>query len=67
MKEFFKSIIGKCFLYTLLGIFVFASIILLGCFVAGNADFLKWHGVYRFVIIVFTIAITGIVIVNREY
>ena len=58
MNEFFKSVVGKCFLYTLLGIFIFASLTLFGCFISGNTDVLEWHGLYRYMIIVLSVVLT---------
>ena len=66
MNEFFKSIIGKCFLYTLLCIFVFASLTLLGCFIVGNTNVFEWHEIGRFVLVVISIAITMLVIYINE-
>jgi hypothetical protein len=47
MKEFFKSTIGKCFLYTLLCIFIFTATTLIGCFVAGNTNVFEWPSAGR--------------------
>jgi hypothetical protein len=58
MNKFFKTIIGKCILYMLLCVFVFASLILLGFFIAGNTNIFEWHEVSRFVIVVLSIGIT---------
>mgnify|MGYP003640370105 CR=1 len=58
MKKFFKTVIGKCFLYTLLCICIFATLILLGCFVAGNTNVFEWHELGRFMITVISIGIT---------
>ena len=58
MNRFFKTVIGKCFLYTLLCIFIFASLILLGCFVAGNTNIFEWNEIGRFMIVVISIGVT---------
>ena len=66
MNKFFKSTVGKCFLYTLLCIFVFAVLILLGCFIAGNTNVFEWHEVGRTIIGVFGVLISVIAITVIE-
>jgi hypothetical protein len=65
MKEFFKSTIGKCFSYTLLCIFIFAAMTLIGCFVAGNTNVFEWYSSMRFLIIASSVAATGFVIIKK--
>jgi hypothetical protein len=66
MKEFFKSTIGKCFLYTLLCICIFTAMTLIGCYVAGNTNVFEWYSSMRFLIIASSIALTGYVIISKE-
>jgi len=66
MSKIFKSTISKCFLYTLLGIFVFAVLALIGMFIAGNTNVFEWHEIGRFVLVVISIAITMLVIYINE-
>lgn len=66
MNEFFKSIIGKCFLYTLLFVGVFSSLILLGCFIAGNTNVFEWAEIGRFLTALISVAVTIGVIAYKE-
>ena len=66
MNEIFKSTLGKCFLYALLGIFVFSINTLIGMFIAGNNNLFEWHEIGRFVLVVISIAITMLVVYINE-
>ena len=67
MNEFFKTIIGKCFLYMLLCICIFASITFASMFVLNNFDVLKWDIFWRLVIVWVSLVITWLVsLANRE-
>ena len=66
MNEFFKSTLGKCFLYTLLCICVFSVNTLIGMFIAGNTNLFEWHEIGRFVLVVISIAITMLVVYINE-
>ena len=66
MNEIFKSTLSKCFLYTLLGIFVFSVNALIGMFITGNTNLFEWHEIGRFVLVVVSIAITMLVVKINE-
>ncbi len=66
MNEFFKSIIGKCFLYMVLFICIFTLITLTSMFVLNNFDILKWDRFFRLVIVFFSLVITWIVSLGNE-
>ena len=66
MNEFFKSIIGKCFLYMVLCICVFTLITLTSMFVLNNFDILKWDRFFRLVIVFFSLVITWIASLGNE-
>ena len=66
MNKFFKSIIGKCFLYTLLFVGVFSALILFGCFIAGNTNVFEWQEIGRFLVTLISVAVTIGVIVYEE-
>lgn len=66
MNKIFKSTISKCFLYTLLGIFVFSVNALIGMFIAGNTNLFEWHEIGRFVLVVISIAITMLLVYINE-
>jgi hypothetical protein len=66
MNEIFKSTLSKCFLYTLLGIFVFSVNALIGMFIAGNTNLFEWHEIGRFVLVVISISITMLVVYINE-
>jgi hypothetical protein len=66
MNEFFKSVVGKCFLYTLLCICIFASLILLGCFVAGNTNVFEWQEIGRCLIAIIGIVLCVSIILAKE-
>ena len=61
MNEFFKSIIGKCFLHIVLCICIFALITFASMFVFNRFDILKWGILFRFAIVFFSLVITWIV------
>lgn len=56
----------KYFLYTLLCVCVFAVIMLLSFFVAGNTDVFEWDNFDRFFIVLFTLAVSAGVIGYNE-
>ena len=66
MNEFFKSVVGKCFSYTLLCICFFAAMTLIGCFIAGNTDVLGWRYDGRVVISIISCAGTFGLIASKE-
>ena len=66
MNEFFKSIIGKCFLYMVLCICVFTLITFTSMFVLNNFDVLNWDRFFRIVIVFFSLVITWIVSLGNE-
>ena len=66
MNKIFKSTIIKCFLYTLLGIFVFSVNALMCMFIAGNTNLFEWHEIARFLLVVISIAITMLVVRINE-
>tara|TARA_R110000787_G_scaffold260143_1_gene365404 strand:+ start:275 stop:481 length:207 start_codon:yes stop_codon:yes gene_type:complete len=66
MNKFFKSTIGKCILYTLLCIFIFLTLILLGCFIAGNTNVFEWQEASRLLATLISIAVTTGVIAYIE-
>lgn len=66
MNKFLKSVIGKCFIYTTLYICIFLTLILFGCFIAGDTNVFEWHVFSRYLVILISIAITFGVIINKE-
>jgi hypothetical protein len=66
MNEFFKSIMGKCFLHTLLCTCIFLTLILLGCFIAGNTNVFEWAEIGRFLVTLISVAVTVGVISYKE-
>ena len=67
MNRFFKTVIGKCFLYTLLCICIFAALILLGCFIAGNTNVFEWQEIGRFSIaMIGTVLCVSVIVVNEQ-
>ena len=66
MKEFFKSKIGKCFLYTLLCICFFAAMTLIGMFVTGKTNVFEWTVSGRVGVIVSTVVVSFLTILNKE-
>ena len=66
MNEFFKSVIGKCFLYTLLCVCIFAVMTMIGMFVIGNTKIFEWETPWRFAVVLFTLFASAIVIANIE-
>jgi hypothetical protein len=66
MNEIFKSTLGKCFLYALLGIFIFTATTLIGCFVAGNTNVFEWSSAGRMgIIVVSTVTIFYTILVKE--
>ena len=61
-----ESKLNKYFLYTLLCVCVFAVVLLLACFIAGNTDVFKWDSFNRFFIVLFTTALSTGVIGYKE-
>lgn len=66
MNEFFKSIIGKCFLYTLLCVCIFGAILIVSMFIIGNTNIFEWETPWRFAVILFTFFAYAITIANIE-
>ena len=58
--------LNKYFLYALLYVCVFAVIIVLASFIAGNINVFKWDSFNRFFIVLFTLAISAGVIGHNE-
>jgi len=66
MKKFLKSKVSKYFFYMLLCVCVFAVVLLLTSFVAGNTNVFEWDGFNRFFIVLFTLALSAGVIGYKE-
>ena len=66
MKKVNLNRISKYFLYTLLCVCVFAVVLLLASFVAGNTNVFEWDGFNRFFIVLFTLALSAGVIGYKE-
>lgn len=58
--------LNKYFLYTLLCVCVFAVVIVLASFIAGNIKVFEWDSFNRFFIVLFTLAISAGVIGYNE-
>jgi hypothetical protein len=56
----------KYFLYTLLCVCVFAIILILASFIAGNTNVFEWDSFNRFFIVLFTLALSAGVIGYKE-
>tara|TARA_R110002049_G_C8875705_1_gene539527 strand:+ start:415 stop:621 length:207 start_codon:yes stop_codon:yes gene_type:complete len=61
-----ESKLNKYFLYTLLCVCVFAVVLLLASFIAGNTDVFEWDSFNRFFIVLFTLALSAGVIGYKE-
>ena len=66
MNDFFKSRLGKCFLYTLLYICIFLTLILFGCFISGNTNIMEWQEIGRFLITLISLAVTSGIVIYKE-
>ena len=61
-----ESKLNKYFLYTLLCVCIFAVVLLLASFIAGNTDVFEWESIIRFFIVLFTIALSAGIIGYKE-
>ena len=66
MKNKKESKLNKYFLYALMCVCIFAMVLLLACFIAGNTNIFGWESFYRFFIVLFTLFLSASVIGYKE-
>ena len=66
MKNKKESKLNKYFLYALMCVCIFAMVLLLACFIAGNTNIFGWESFYRFLIVLFALSLSASVIKYKE-